>query len=90
MESTYSKLADLGIVNTHDLVFLVCTKAESRNEVENEQDNASTEERVRSSRHRVSELVPELDIVVVDPASSNFSGAIKVCNVIPSEKLVNA
>ena len=77
-----SKLANLSIVNAHDLILLGSTQAETGDQVEDEQDDAGAEERVGKARDRVSQLVTQLDIVVVDPATVNFGRAIQVRNVV--------
>lgn len=54
---TYSKLANFGVVNAHDLVFFGGTQAEARNQVDDEEDNAASEERVCHSGDGVGELI---------------------------------
>jgi hypothetical protein len=79
---TYSKLANLGIIDTHDLIFLGSAKAEAGNEVHDEKDNAGSKEGISHSGDRVSKLVSQLDIVLVDPATINLGDTIKVRNVV--------
>jgi hypothetical protein len=82
IKRTYSKLANLGVVNTHDLIFLGGTKAEAGDEVHDEQDDACTEKGIGKSGDGVGKLVTKLDIVVVDPAAINLSNTVKVRYVI--------
>ena len=48
-----SKLANLSIVNAHNLILLGGTQAETGDQVEDEQDDAGAEERVGKARDRV-------------------------------------
>lgn len=82
---TYSKFTNLSIVNAHDLVFLGSTQAQTRNEVENEQDNACPEERISEARDGISKLVAQLNVVVVDPAARDLGRAIQVGNVVAAK-----
>src|ERR1700761_4545904 len=50
---TYSELANLGVINTHDLILLRSTQTHTRNEVEDEQDETCPEERVSKTGDRV-------------------------------------
>lgn len=79
---TYGKFTNLGIVDAHDLIFLGCAQAETGNEVHNQKNNAASNERIRESRHGVSQLISELDIVVVDPASWNHCGPVEASDVV--------
>ena len=84
---TYSKLANLSIVDTQNLILFRGTQAESRDEVENEQDDAGSEEGVGSSRYRVGKLVSQLDIVMIDPAAGNRGSTIQVRYVITGKEV---
>lgn len=79
---TYGKLANLGIINTQDLILLGSTQAKTRNKVHDEQDNAGTDKGVRKSSDRVSQLVTELNVVVVDPATGDLGDSIEVRNIV--------
>jgi len=82
MRRTYSKLSNLGIVNSHDFVLLRGTQTKARDEVDEEKDDTAADKRVCEARHRVCELVAQLDVVVVDPAAVNLGRAVEVSNVI--------
>ena len=58
----------------------------SRDEVENEQDEAAHDERVRHAGDTVAELIGELDPVTVHPTTIDHGGAIQVSYVISGEK----
>ena len=55
--ATYGKLANLGVVNAHDLVFFGGTQAETRDHVDDKEENAASEERVCHSGDGVGKLV---------------------------------
>ena len=76
------KLSNLGIVNTHDLILLGGSKAETGNEVDGKENDARAEERVRKTTDGVGQLVGKLDVVLVEPASGDGGGAVKVSNVV--------
>lgn len=80
------KLSNLGIVNTHDLILLGRSKAETRNEVDNEENDAGADERVGKTADGVGQLVSELDVVLVEPSSRNDGSAVKVRNVVSSKE----
>ena len=73
---TYGKLPNLDIVHPHDFVVLGRTKTQSRDEVDEEEDDAAAEEGVGQAGDGVGELVTELDVVFVEPAAVDFGGAV--------------
>lgn len=81
-----SELADLDIVDTKSLLFLSGTQTECRqefaNEVECGEDQACANEGVCAASEGVSELIAELDPVVVQPATGDDCVAVEVSNVI--------
>lgn len=81
-KKAYSKFADFGIINTHYLIFLWRAQAKTRNEVHSEKNDTGSEEGICHSSDRVSKLVSQLDIVLVNPAAIDFGDAIQVRNVI--------
>lgn len=70
---TYCKLANLGIINTHDFIIFGSTESESRNQVDDEKNDTAAEKRVCETRYRISKLVSELNVIVVYPATINLS-----------------
>lgn len=58
----------------------------SGNEVDREQDEASANKGIYKTHHRVGKLICKLDVIVVEPASGDNSGAIKMCDIIRSKE----
>lgn len=85
---TYGKLANLGIINTQDLILLGSTQAQTRNEVHNEEDDASNDKGVSKSSDGISKLVTKLNVIVVDPATGNLGDTVEVRNVVTKKQLV--
>lgn len=85
LDVVVGKLANLGIINAHNLILLGSTQAESGDHVHNEQDNAGSEERVGKTGEGVGKLVAQLNVVVVDPAAGDLGGAIEVRNVVAAK-----
>lgn len=79
------ELAKLTVIETDFLFLGANAKAEARDQVHEEQDQASHDKRVRKAGDRVSKLVAELDPVVVDPTTRNDAVAIEVGNVVAAE-----
>lgn len=79
---TYGKLANLGIINTQNLILFGSTQAQTGNEVHDEQDNAGTDKGVGKSSDGVGKLVTELNVVVVDPATGDHGNTVKVRDVV--------
>lgn len=79
------ELAELGIIETKLLLLGRDTERETRDKVHEKQDDAGDDERVRETGNAVSELVAELDVVLVDPAAGNLGGAVEVSNVITAK-----
>lgn len=65
----YRKLADLRIIHAQHLSLLTGAETEARNEVEQEQDNARSTERIDESGHRIRQLIGQLDPMTVEPAA---------------------
>jgi hypothetical protein len=67
--ATYSKLANLNIINTGDFLFL--TRAELEyweklaDAIKGGEDDAGSGERVNAACNRVRNLVPKLDVMLV-------------------------
>lgn len=72
-----SELAHLGIVNTNDLGLFVGAEAAAGDEVHDPEDDGGHDEGVGDTGGGVSELVAELDPVVVEPASRDSGNAVK-------------
>lgn len=70
------ELANLSIVDTQDLSFLGGAEGQAGDQVHDEEDEASSTEGVGTSGDGVSELVAELDPVMVEPAAWNLGEAI--------------
>ena len=84
-ERTYSKLANFGIINTHNLIIFGSTETKSRNQINDEKNDTAAEKGVCKTGDRISKLVSELDVVVVNPATTNFGRAIEVGYVVTVE-----
>lgn len=84
-----SKLSNLGIVNTHDLILLGGSKTETGNEVKDEENEAGAEERVGKTTDGVGQLVSKLDVVLVEPSSGNDGSAVKMSDVVTVRRLAN-
>lgn len=69
---TNSKLANLGIVNSHHFTLLRRPETEARNQIDKEENDTAPEKRVCETGNRIGKLVSELDVVVVKPAAINF------------------
>jgi hypothetical protein len=80
------ELADLGIVDTQDLGFFGGAEGEAGDQVHDEEDEAGSAEGVGTSGDGVSELVAELDPVMVEPAAWNLGEAIEMCYVVSGEE----
>jgi hypothetical protein len=84
--STYGELANLHIIDTKNFLFLASTELEDRKElantVEGAKDDAGTDKGISTTRKRVSNLVPELNPVMVQPASRDDAVAVKMRNVV--------
>lgn len=76
------KLAHLGVVQAHFLLLGRHAQAQAGDQVQQEQDDARHNERVREAGHAVSELVAELDPVVVEPAAGDLGEAVEMGNVV--------
>ena len=63
------ELAHLRVVDAEDLRLLARAQAHAGDEVQDPQDDGRHNKRVRHARDRVGDLVPELDVVVVEPAT---------------------
>lgn len=71
------ELAHPKVVHTDDLGFFGGAEAEEGNEVEDPEDDGGHDERVSKAGGGVGELISELDVVVIEPASRNDSEAVK-------------
>ena len=80
------KLADLGVVNTHDLGLLARAQTQTRDQVHDEEDDAGSAERVGEAGCAVGKLVAELDVVTVEPPTRDDGDAVKSGNVVGSEE----
>jgi len=81
------ELAELGIIQTHLLLLSSHTERQARDEVHEEEDDAGKDKRVRETGDRVRELVAELDVVLVDPATGDLAAAIEMGNVVAKAEL---
>jgi hypothetical protein len=81
-----SKLANLSVVDTQDLGLLGSAKLQTRDQVEQEENEAGSAKRVDASGHGISELVAELHPVVVDPAAGDLREAVQMSYVICGEE----
>lgn len=81
------ELAELVIIKTNLLLVLVDTERKTGNEVEEEEDDAGHDEGVGEAGDAVGELVGELDVVVVDPATVNDGGTVQSGDVVTVMKV---
>lgn len=76
------EFTNLRIIHPKNLSFFACTKAEAGNEVQQEKDDAGATERVSETGDRVSELVSNLNPVVIEPSTRNHCDAVEMCYVV--------
>lgn len=84
-KGTYSKLANLGIINSHYLIIFGSTETKPRNQFNDEKNDTAAEKGVCQTGDRISKLISELDEVMVNPATTNFGRAIEVGYIITVE-----
>lgn len=70
------ELAKLDVVDTYVLILGGDAQAQARDQVHEEQNDASQDERIREAGNGVGELIRELDVVVVDPATRDVVEAV--------------
>lgn len=80
------ELANLGVVDTQDLGFLGGAQMHAWDQVEDEKDERRADEGVGSPGKGVSELVAELDPVVVEPATLDDLDVVQMGDVVSGEK----
>lgn len=80
--STYGKFTNLGIVHTKDFFLFRDAQVQTGDQIDDEENDAASEERVGHTGDGVRQLVAELDVVVIDPASVNDRGTIEVGDVV--------
>jgi hypothetical protein len=78
----YSELPNLGIIHAQNLGLLACTQMATGNKVDEEEDQARSEEGVSETRRRVSKLVTHLNPVLVEPTTGNYGGSIKMRYIV--------
>ncbi len=82
MDETYGKFANLGVVDTQNLLLLGRTQAETRYQIEQEQNDAGSAKGVSEARDRAGQLVGELDPVLIQPTTLDDCEAVEMGNVI--------
>jgi hypothetical protein len=80
------EFADFRIVDTENLGLFACAEGETGDEVHDEEDDAGTAEGVDTTGDGVSELVAELDPVVVEPSTRDLSEAVQMRYVVCGEE----
>lgn len=80
------ELANLGVVNTQNLRFFGGAKAQSGDQVHDEEDETGAEEGVGEAGAGVGDLVAELDPVPVEPAAGDGGHAVEVRYVVCREE----
>jgi len=70
------ELADLGVVETQDLVLFGGAQLQAGDAVHDEEDEAGADEGVDEGGEGEGELVGELDVVVVEPAAGDDGVAV--------------
>jgi hypothetical protein len=83
------KLAQLDVVDAGILLVGRHTQAQAGDQVHQEQDDARQDERIGEAGNGVGELVGELDVVVVDPATGDDGETIESCYVVTTEEGVS-
>jgi hypothetical protein len=86
LQRTYSKFTNLHVVDAKHLLFLARTelkhREESSNKVQAAENKTGSDERVRTTRDGVGELVPKLHPVTVEPATLDNGGTVEMSYVV--------
>lgn len=80
------KLANLGVVNAQNLRLLAGAEGQAWDEVHDEEDETGSKEGVRGSGDGVSQLVAQLDVVLVQETSFDLGEPIQMRYVIRGEE----
>lgn len=86
LDVVVGEFTDFDLVHTHDLFLLRSTELETWDQVDHKEDDAAENKGVRHTSDTVTQLVGELDVVVVDPATFDHGSTVKSCNVVGSEQ----
>lgn len=76
------ELAELAVIDAHDLGFLGGAQRQAGDQVHEEEDDAGGEEGVGEARDGVGDLVAQLDVVAVEPAAGDLGDAVEVGDVV--------
>ena len=82
------KLAQLMVVDAEYLCLFGGTQAEARDQVHDEENDAGAEEGVGEAGDGIRELIAELDVVPVEPATGDNGHAVEVGDVVTLAMLV--
>lgn len=77
-----SELAKLGIVEAQLLLLDRGAQTEAGDQVHHKENDTCDNERPREPSDAVSELIGQLDIVVVEPAAVDLGKPVKVSNIV--------
>ncbi len=88
LDVVVGELAELGVIGADVLLLGLDAQAQAGNQVHQEEDDACQDERVRETGDGVGDLVPELYVVVVDPATGDHAEAVERRYVITIGALV--
>lgn len=80
------ELSELCIVETHLLLVGGDAQAETGDEVHDEEDDAGDDEGPGEARTAVGDLVAQLDVVVVEPATGDLGAAVQGGNIVAGEQ----
>ena len=83
------EFAQLMVVDAEDLCFFGGAQAEARDQVHDEENDAGAEERIGEAGDGVGQLVAELDVVPVEPATGDNGHAVEVGDVVALAMLVS-
>lgn len=83
---SYSELANFNVIDSKNLLLFSGAELEDRNKlansIEGSKDEASQDKRIGHSGDGISQLITDLNPVVVQPSTSNDSIAIKMSYVV--------
>lgn len=86
LDVVVGELADLGVVDAHDLGLLGRAQRQPGDQVHHEEDDAGQDEAVRHAGHGVGKLVAQLNPVVVQPAAGDRAEAVEMRDVVGCEE----
>ena len=82
LDVVVGELSELGVIETQLLILGADAEGQTGDKVEDEEDDACHDERVRETGNAVGELIAELDVVVINPPTRDNGAAIKMGDVV--------